>query len=166
MTRLHDLDPAQQAAAQPDEHVWLGASAGTGKTQVLSARVLRLMLAGVAPDAILCITFTKAGAAEMAHRIHERLALWVRANDFDLRADLQALGADVHQPGILDRARSLFATVIDSPGGAIRVQTIHSFCQTLLASFPLEAKILPGFRALEDSEAGALQREVLGKEAE
>ena len=70
MTRLHDLDPAQQAAAQPDEHVWLGASAGTGKTQVLSARVLRLMLSGVAPDAIPCITFTNAGAAEMAHRIH------------------------------------------------------------------------------------------------
>src|SRR3546814_11415513 len=62
----------------------------------------------------------------------------------------------------MQRARSLFATVIDSPGGAVRVQTIHSFCQTLLASFPLEARILPGFRALEEGEAGALQREVLG----
>ncbi len=163
MTRLHDLDPGQQAAAQPDEHVWLGASAGTGKTQVLSARVLRLMLAGVAPDAILCITFTKAGAAEMAHRIHERLALWVRMDDGDLRLDLRALGADWQQPGILDRARSLFATVIDSAPGAIRVQTIHSFCQTLLASFPLEAKIMPGFRALEEGEAAELQRQVMGK---
>ncbi|MBJ7501568.1 MAG: double-strand break repair helicase AddA [Sphingopyxis sp.] len=161
MTRLHDLDPAQQAAAQPGEHVWLGASAGTGKTQVLSARVLRLMLAGVAPDAILCITFTKAGAAEMAHRIHERLALWVRMDDGDLRLDLRALGADWQQPGILDRARSLFATVIDSAAGAIRVQTIHSFCQTLLASFPLEAKIMPGFRALEEGEAAELQRQVM-----
>lgn len=161
MTRLHDLDPGQQAAAQPDEHVWLGASAGTGKTQVLSARVLRLMLAGVAPDAILCITFTKAGAAEMAHRIHERLALWVRMDDGDLRLDLRALGADWEQPGILDRARSLFATVIDSAPGAIRVQTIHSFCQTLLASFPLEAKIMPGFRALEEGEAAELQRQVM-----
>lgn len=163
MTRLHDLDPAQQAAAQPDEHVWLGASAGTGKTQVLSARVLRLMLAGVAPDAILCITFTKAGAAEMAHRIHERLALWVRMDDADLRVDLNALGADWRQPGILDRARALFATVIDGAAGAIRVQTIHSFCQTLLASFPLEAKIMPGFRALEEGEAAELQRQVLGR---
>ena len=163
MTRLFDLDPGQSAAANPDDHVWLGASAGTGKTQVLSARVLRLMLGGVSPEAILCITFTKAGAAEMAHRIHERLALWVRMDDGDLRLDLRALGADWEMPGILDRARSLFATVIDSPGGAIRVQTIHSFCQTLLASFPLEAKILPGFRPLEDSEASALQREVLGK---
>ncbi len=160
---LKMLDMGQQAAAQPDDHVWLGASAGTGKTQVLSARVLRLMLGGVSPEAVLCITFTKAGAAEMAHRIHERLAMWVRMDDGDLRLDLAALGADWGTPGILDRARSLFATVIDSPGGAVRVQTIHSFCQTLLASFPLEAKILPGFRALEDGEASALQREVLGQ---
>ena len=160
---LKTLDGGQRAAAQPHDHVWLGASAGTGKTQVLSARVLRLMLVGVSPEAILCITFTKAGAAEMAHRIHERLAMWVQMADGDLRLDLAALGADWAEPGILDRARSLFATVIDSPGGAVRVQTIHSFCQTLLASFPLEAKILPGFRTLEDSEASALQREVLGR---
>jgi ATP-dependent helicase/nuclease subunit A len=170
MTRLHDLDPGQRAAAEPGEHVWLGASAGTGKTQVLSARVLRLMLDGVSPEAILCITFTKAGAAEMAHRIHERLAMWVRMEDGDLRTELRALGLNLELigydrgvPALIERARSLFATVIDSPGGAVRVQTIHSFCQTLLASFPLEAKILPGFRALEDSEASALQREVLGK---
>lgn len=168
--RLKMLDPGQCAAAQPGDHVWLGASAGTGKTQVLSARVLRLMLEGVSPEAILCITFTKAGAAEMAHRIHERLAMWVRMDDGDLRTELQALGLDLDLigydrgvPALMQRARSLFATVIDSPGGAVRVQTIHSFCQTLLASFPLEARILPGFRALEDGEAGALQREVLGK---
>lgn len=158
---LAELDPRQSAAADPESHVWLGASAGTGKTQVLSARVLRLMLDGVAPEAILCITFTKAGAAEMAHRIHERLATWVRMDDGDLRLDLRALGLDWQRPGLMTRARSLFATVIDSPGGAIRVQTIHSFCQTLLASFPLEAKLLPGFRAIEEDEAAALQRQVL-----
>lgn len=142
---LATLDPRQGAAADPESHVWLGASAGTGKTQVLSARVLRLMLDGVSPQAILCITFTKAGAVEMAHRIHERLATWVRMSDGDLRLDLHALGLDWERPGLMTRARSLFATVIDSPGGAIRVQTIHSFCQTLLASFPLEAKLLPAF---------------------
>ena len=158
---LATLDPRQGAAADPESHVWLGASAGTGKTQVLSARVLRLMLDGVSPQAILCITFTKAGAAEMAHRIHERLAAWVRMSDGDLRLDLRALGLDWDRPGLMERARSLFATVIDSPGGAIRVQTIHAFCQTLLASFPLEAKLLPGFRAIEEDEAGALQRAVL-----
>ena len=161
--RLDDLDPRQGAAADPESHVWLGASAGTGKTQVLSARVLRLMLEGVDPQAILCITFTKAGAAEMAHRIHERLAAWVRIDDGDLRLDLRALGLEWDRPGLMRRARSLFATVIDSPGGAIRVQTIHAFCQTLLASFPLEAKLLPGFRAIEEDEAGALQRQVLGE---
>ena len=159
---LATLDPRQGAAADPESHVWLGASAGTGKTQVLSARVLRLMLDGVSPLAILCITFTKAGAAEMAHRTHERLAAWVRMNDGDLRLDLHALGLDWERPGLMTRARSLFATVIDSPGGAIRVQTIHSFCQTLLASFPLEAKLLPGFRAIEEDEAAALKRQILG----
>src|SRR3546814_226387 len=92
---LATLDPRQGAAADPESHVWLGASAGTGKTQVLSARVLRLMLDGVSPEAILCITFTKAGAAEMAHRIHDRLAAWVRMADGDLRLDLQALGFDL-----------------------------------------------------------------------
>ncbi|PKP87046.1 MAG: double-strand break repair helicase AddA [Alphaproteobacteria bacterium HGW-Alphaproteobacteria-17] len=172
MTRpatLAALDPRQRAAADPARHVWLGASAGTGKTQVLSARVLRLLLDGVSPEAILCITFTKAGAAEMAHRIHERLAMWVRMDEGELRLDLQALGIDLDLlgydhgvPALIARARSLFAIVIDSPGGAIRVQTIHSFCQTLLASFPLEAKLLPGFRAIEEDEAGVLQRQILG----
>ncbi|WP_235303609.1 double-strand break repair helicase AddA [Sphingopyxis sp. MWB1] len=160
---LAALDPHQGAAADPVRHVWLGASAGTGKTQVLSARVLRLMLSGVSPEAILCITFTKAGAAEMAHRIHERLAAWVRMEDSHLRLDLHALGLDWQMPGLMARARALFATVIDSPGGAIRVQTIHAFCQTLLASFPLEAKLLPGFRAIEEDEAAALQRAVLAQ---
>lgn len=158
---LITLDPFQSAAANPQHHVWLGASAGTGKTQVLSARVLRLMLEGVSPEAILCITFTKAGAAEMAHRIHERLATWVRMSDGDLRLDLQALGLDWSREGLMERARSLFAMVIDSRIGSVRVQTIHSFCQTLLASFPLEAKLLPGFRPIEEDEAAALKRQVL-----
>src|SRR3546814_10031023 len=97
---LATLDPRQGAAADPESHVWLGASAGTGKTQVLSARVLRLMLEGVSPEAILCITFTKAGAADMAHRIHERLAAWVRMDDGDLRLALRALGLDWERPGL------------------------------------------------------------------
>src|SRR3546814_2986212 len=91
---LKMLDRGQRAAAQPHDHVWLGASAGTGKTQVLSARVLRPMLEGVSPEAILCITFTKAGAAEMAHRIHARLALWRRMDAGALRHHTQALGRD------------------------------------------------------------------------
>src|SRR3546814_4692944 len=107
---LKMLDIGQGAAADPESHVWLGASAGTGTTQVLSARVLRLMLEGVSPEAILCITFTKAGAAEMPHRIHERLAARVRLDDGDLRLDLRALVLDWGRPGLIERARALLAT--------------------------------------------------------
>jgi ATP-dependent helicase/nuclease subunit A len=88
------LKGEQKLASDPAEHVWLSASAGTGKTYVLSARVLRLLLRGIAPDAILCLTFTKAGAAEMAERVHERLAHWVRLDGPLLGAELKALDED------------------------------------------------------------------------
>src|SRR3546814_11617414 len=121
------------------------------------------MLDGVSPEAILCITFTKAGAAEMAHRIHDRLAAWVRMADGDLRLDLQALGFDLDLlgydsgvPALMRRERALFATVIDSPGGAIRVQTIHSCCHNLLASFPLEAQLPTRLRAMAGEGGGAI----------
>ena len=158
---LKPLDAAQQLAVDPATHIWLNASAGTGKTQVLSARVLRLLLQGTSPDAILCITFTKAGAAEMAHRIHERLALWVGCADGSLATDLLAIGLDPDDLALRAHARTLFARVIDSQAGAIRVQTIHSFCQSLLASFPFEAAVLPGFRLIEGGEAKAERMAVL-----
>src|SRR3546814_20230503 len=85
---LATLDPRQGAAADPESHVWLGASAGTGKTQVLSARVLRLMLDGVSPAAILCITFPKAGPAEMAHPLHDPPAAWARLDGGHFRPPL------------------------------------------------------------------------------
>ena len=114
---------------------------------------------GVAPDAILCLTFTKAGAAEMAERIHERLALWVRMDDVDLRADLNALGADVHMPGTSTMRVRCSPRVLDSAPGAIRVQTIHSFCQTLLASFPARSGDRAGLsRRWKKREATELQR--------
>lgn len=160
---LAPLNPAQQRAVEPADHVWLNASAGTGKTQVLAARVLRLLLGGSAPDSILCITFTKAGAAEMAHRIHERLAHWVGCDLGDLRTDVLAIGLDPQDDALLRRARTLFARVIDSPAGAIRVQTIHSFCQSLLASFPLESEVLPGFRLVEGGEANEQRLRLLAE---
>jgi len=150
----------QEAASHPARNVWLSASAGTGKTQVLSARVFRLLLRGVDPGAILCLTFTKAGAAEMAHRISSRLAHWVRANSLELRSDLAALG-ETASPDLIERARTLFASVLDAPGGGIRIQTIHSFCQSLLSAFPLEAGLVPGFRPLEGREEAVLAREAL-----
>jgi ATP-dependent helicase/nuclease subunit A len=141
------LEGDQALAADPSVHAALSASAGTGKTQVLTARVLRLLLQDVSPGAILCLTFTKAGAAEMANRIGDRLAKWVRLPDNLLRHELFALG-ESNDPPALQRARRLFARVLEIPGG-LRIQTIHAFAQTLLASFPAEAGISPGFQPIE-----------------
>jgi len=157
---LPPLRGNQGAASDPSAHVWLSASAGTGKTQVLAARVYRLLLRGVDPGAILCLTFTKAGAAEMASRISGTLARWVRADDKALFDDLEALG-EAAGPEQRRRARTLFAKVLDAPGGGLRIQTIHSFCQSLLAGFPVEAGLVPGFRPLEAREEAALARDAL-----
>lgn len=151
----------QALASRPDEHVWLSASAGTGKTQVLAARVFRLLLRGTDPTAILCLTFTKAGAAEMSGRITRRLAAWVQMSDTDLKTDLFHLGEDHNDPQLVIRARTLFARLLDAPGGGIRIQTIHGFCQSLLAAFPLEAGLSPGFRPLEAREEAVLARTTL-----
>ncbi len=160
----HDVFPAlegeQALAAHPDEQVWLSASAGTGKTQVLTARVLRLLLRGVAPETILCLTFTKAGAAEMSERIHKVLGAWVRLPGPVLFKDLQNLGEE-SGPDAQQYARTLFARVLDARGGGLRIQTIHSFCQTLLAGFPAEAGLTPGFRPIEGREEAALRQSVL-----
>ncbi len=151
----------QHPAVDPRETVWLSASAGTGKTQVLSARVLRLLLQGdVAPSQILCLTFTKAGATEMASRINEVLASWVRARPEALARDLKAIGADF-SPEVQARARMLFAQVLDCPGGGLRIDTIHAFAQWLLAAFPHEAGLVPGVRAMEDRDRALLLRQVL-----
>lgn len=160
--KLHPLKGNQKRASDPTRHIWLSASAGTGKTQVLAARVWRLLLAGTDPSAILCLTFTKAGAAEMSERITGRLAYWVRARDEELAADLEALGESIG-PESRARARTLFAKVLDAPGGGIRIQTIHSFCQSLLAAFPIEAGLVPGFRPLEAREEAVLARETLAE---
>ncbi len=160
LATLPRLRGAQADASNPASHVWLSASAGTGKTQVLAARVFRLLLRGVDPGAILCLTFTKAGAAEMAQRINGRLAAWVRMPAPALAADLIALGESPVQV-LQDRARTLFAKVLDAPGGGLRIQTIHGFCQGLLAAFPVEAGLTPGFRPLEAREEAGLAREAL-----
>src|SRR5689334_8991961 len=137
----------QALAADPSAHASLSASAGTGKTQVLTARVLRLLLKGARPESILCLTFTKAAAAEMANRIGARLAAWVRLKDSELAADLLALG-EPNDPRTRERARQLFARVLDCPG-RLKIQTIHAFAQSLLAAFPAEAGIVPGFKPIE-----------------
>jgi len=163
MKPLPTLRDEQRQASDPTAQVWLSASAGTGKTQVLVARVLRLLLRpGVDPSSILCLTFTKAGAAEMANRLSERLAYWVRLPDALLAGELEALGEDIG-PETRRRARGLFARVLDARGGGLRIQTIHSFAQALLGSFPLEAGLTPGMRPLEGREEAALAKRVLAE---
>lgn len=161
MRPLPPLHAEQRDASDPLAQVWLSASAGTGKTQVLVARVLRLLLRpGTDPSSILCLTFTKAGAAEMSNRLSERLAHWVRLPGAELASELRALGEDFG-PEAQKRARGLFARVLDARGGGLRIQTIHGFAQTLLSSFPLEAGLAPGMRQLEGREEAALARRVL-----
>lgn len=159
---LNQLKDEQQLASGPRDHAALSASAGTGKTHVLTARVLRLLLSGVDPSSILCLTFTKAGAAEMADRIHERLAYWVRLETSELRKELFALGEPTDDAGVA-RARTLFARVLDAAGGGLRIQTIHAFSQSLLAAFPTEAGLVPGFRPLEGREEQLLARQTLAE---
>ncbi|HVF37407.1 MAG TPA: double-strand break repair helicase AddA [Sphingomicrobium sp.] len=157
---LHRLEGSQAAASDPVAHAALSASAGTGKTHVLTSRVIRLLLRGTPPSAILCLTFTKAGAAEMANRIGERLAHWVRLPNVELAAELKSLHEEFG-PRHVDQARRLFAEVLEAPGGGLRIQTIHSFAQTLLASFPAEAGIAPGFRPIEGRAEAELARRTL-----
>ena len=158
---VYELQDKQRLAVDPQDSVWLSASAGTGKTQVLSARVLRLLLEpGADPSQVLCLTFTKAGAAEMAVRVNAVLARWVRMDDAQLARELAFLGAP-GDPETRARARALFARVLDCPGGGLRIDTIHAFAQYLLAAFPGEAGMLPGSRPMEDRERDLLSRDVL-----
>ncbi|MGF1592372.1 MAG: double-strand break repair helicase AddA [Kiloniellaceae bacterium] len=166
---IAEATAAQRQAADPAASVWVSASAGSGKTKVLVDRVLSLLLRGSAPAKILCLTFTKAAAAEMANRLSAQLAGWVTADEATLCASLEdLLGAPV-EAALLPRARSLFARVLDTPGG-IKIQTIHAFCQALLGRFPLEAGVAPNAKVLDEHEAADLLEtarvEVLGEALE
>jgi ATP-dependent helicase/nuclease subunit A len=149
---------AQAGAADPSASVWVSANAGTGKTHVLTMRVLRLMLAGTLPERILCLTYTKAAAAEMSKRVFATLAKWVTLPDTHLAEELAKLTGASPALADLTRARTLFATAIETPGG-LKVQTIHAFCERLLQRFPLEAGIPAGFTILDDETARTLRRE-------
>ncbi len=159
--KLHRLIEPQRRAVEPEDNIWLSASAGTGKTQVLTARVIRLLLEDdVKPENILCITFTKAGASEMAERINKRLAAWVQLDDKSIFNDLEAIGV-FGGPNARQKASRLFAKVLDAPGGGLQIMTIHSLCQSLLGSFPEEAGLVPGFKPVEGREQEELYREAL-----
>ncbi|WP_374367539.1 double-strand break repair helicase AddA [Dongia sp.] len=145
----------QRRAADPAVSAWVSASAGSGKTQVLRDRVLRLLLEGAAPERILCLTFTKAGAAEMSNRIATTLAEWASMPEVALKADLKKLAGDMGLARLIPVARGLFAKVLDAPGG-MRIDTIHAFCQSLLRRFPLEARVMPHFRLIEERDSATL----------
>ncbi|MQX37540.1 double-strand break repair helicase AddA [Roseospira navarrensis] len=142
----------QRRAADPAVSAWVAASAGSGKTKVLTDRVLNLLLEGTAPERILCLTFTKAAAAEMANRLAEKLAAWAVTDDPSLARALEALSGTRPDAERMTRARRLFARVLDTPGG-MRIQTIHAFCQSVLRRFPLEAGLSPGFQVMDDRMA-------------
>lgn len=147
----------QALAADPAASAWVSANAGTGKTFVLVNRVLRLMLAGTAPDRILCLTYTKAAAAEMANRLFKRLAHWATADDAALGQDLAGLLGRPASAAEIAQTRTLFAVAIETPGG-LKVQTIHAFCERLLQRFPLEAGVSPSFTILDEEARAEIER--------
>jgi ATP-dependent helicase/nuclease subunit A len=148
--------PEQRRAADPASSVWVAANAGSGKTHVLVDRVVRLLLAGANPQAILCLTFTKAAAAEMSTRLFKRLGEWVAMTDADLDDELLRLGERDIDHAKRAEARKLFARALETPGG-LRIQTIHAFCERLLQLFPVESGLAPGFRIMDDTERQRLE---------
>lgn len=157
---------AQQRAADPAHSVWLSANAGSGKTKVLTDRVARLLLQGTQPQRILCLTYTKAAAAEMQNRLFVRLGEWAMMPEAKLRDALGALGLESDPSAdVLAEARRLFARAIETPGG-LKIQTIHSFCAGLLRRFPLEAGVSPGFTEMDDRVAELMRAEIVEDMAE
>ncbi|WP_119167187.1 double-strand break repair helicase AddA [Algihabitans albus] len=150
--KLEQAGRAQAQAADPRASVWVSASAGTGKTKVLTDRVLALLLAGADPARLLCLTFTRAAAAEMQTRLARRLTAWVALPELQLRSEVQALTGVSPGADDLAKVRALFARVLEVPGG-MKIQTIHSFCQSLIARFPIEAEIAPHFELMDEMTA-------------
>ena len=154
---------AQIRASNPDGSTWLSANAGSGKTRVLTDRVARLLLEGVSPENILCLTYTKAAASEMQNRLFERLGKWAMLDDRNLRNSLTKLGLELRlNKQTFKQARTLFARAIEVPG-SLKIQTIHSFCSSLLRRFPLEAGVSPNFTEIDEWTAQALCTEILEK---
>ncbi|HTH98525.1 MAG TPA: double-strand break repair helicase AddA [Stellaceae bacterium] len=154
------LDPniAQRLAANGRVSAWVAASAGSGKTKVLTDRVLNLLLMGAPPERLLCLTFTKAAAAEMSNRVNDRLSRWAVMPHMELREEIAALQGGYPDDDVYDKARRLFARVLDTPGG-MRIMTIHAFCQSVLRRFPLEAGIVPNAEIMDERSAAELLTE-------
>src|ERR1700754_567856 len=140
---------AQARASDPAASAFVSANAGSGKTHVLVQRVIRLLLSGVPPEKILCLTFTKAAAANMAERVFTTLGHWVTLDDDKLHAAIREAGLPQPNAKLRLRARELFACALETPGG-LKVQTIHALCTRLLQQFPFEANVPARFSVLDD----------------
>ena len=140
----------QIEASDPAVSAWVAANAGAGKTHVLAQRVIRLLLDGVAPEKILCITFTKAAAANMAKRVFDTLGRWTAFDDAGLDREIRRISKIAPDADVRARARRLFATALETPGG-LKVQTIHAFCTRLLHQFPFEANVAARFEVLDET---------------
>jgi ATP-dependent helicase/nuclease subunit A len=151
----HDVLLVQREASDPSVSAWVSANAGSGKTHVLAQRVIRLLLEGTDPGKILCLTFTKAAAANMANRVFTTLAKWTTLDDAALDREIHDVGArsDGERRAA---ARRLFACALETPGG-LKIQTIHGFCARLLQQFPFEAHVAARFRVLDETQ----QRQLL-----
>ncbi|MFT4275361.1 MAG: double-strand break repair helicase AddA [Rhodopseudomonas sp.] len=147
----------QEIASDPSASVFVSANAGSGKTHVLVQRVIRLLLEGVSPERILCITFTKAAAANMAERVFTTLGHWVKLDDDALSDAIRATGVKAVGPSLLAQARKLFACALETPGG-LKVQTIHALCTRLLQQFPFEANVPARFSVLDDRDQAELMQ--------
>lgn len=163
--KILDVATLQRKASDPARSAWVSASAGSGKTKMLADRVTRLLLADVPPQKILCLTFTRAAAAEMSIRLMNLLSDWAICEEEKLDADLVLLEGEAFDPELRGRARRLFARVLSCPGG-MRIQTIHAFAQEVLRRFPLEAGLAPQFAVIEEAEAAALKQEAMNEALE
>ena len=150
----------QATASDPDITVWVSANAGSGKTHVLSQRVIRLLLDGVEPSRILCLTYTKTAAAEMENRVFQRLAAWTALDNDALVEAIASMEERKPDAKRLKRARNLFARALETPGG-LQIQTIHAFCTAVLKRFPLEANIAGHFELLDDETGDMLRAEAI-----
>ena len=142
----------QDKATNPQTSAWVSASAGSGKTTVLTKRILNLLLSGIAPEKILCLTYTKAAAAEMANRLFNEAQSFLTQTDEQLEKRLTALLKDRYTPEAIKHARTLFAQLLQVKGG-IKISNLHSFCESVLSRFPLEAGVSPTFQIIDAQEA-------------
>ncbi len=150
-----DTVSSQARASDPAHSAWVSANAGSGKTHVLANRVVRLLLRGTDPAKILCLTYTRAAAANMANRVFSMLSEWTALADEALAEKIAELDGQPPDADTMRRARRLFAEALETPGG-LKIQTIHAFCEAVLHQFPLEANIAASFEMLDPEMERAL----------